>query len=135
MKILVADDDEVVRTFVHRVVQQGSHDVLLAEDGKRALDLIQTDDPDLLITDLRMPELDGFGLIEAVRSAPGHEGLPIICLSSVNSKEDIAKLIAHGISDYVLKPVRPGDLAERIRAVTFRERNWKTNRTTRATAR
>src|SRR3954468_14433393 len=103
MKILVADDDEVVRTFVYRVVEQAAHDVLLAEDGKQALSLVEREDPDLLITDLRMPELDGFGLIEAVRSSPGREGLPIICLSSVNQREDIAKLINQGISDYVLK--------------------------------
>jgi DNA-binding response OmpR family regulator len=128
MKILVADDDEVVRTFVHRVVEQSQHDVLLAEDGRQALALVEREDPDLLITDLRMPELDGFGLIEAVRSSPGREGLPIICLSSVNQREDVAKLIAQGISDYVLKPVRPGELANRIRAVAYRERNWKSYR-------
>jgi DNA-binding response OmpR family regulator len=135
MKILVADDDEVVRTFVHRVVEQASHEVLLAEDGKKALTLVQSEDPDLLITDLRMPELDGFGLIEAVRSAPGREGLPIICLSSVNQREEVAKLITRGISDYVLKPVRPGELADRIRTVSLRERNWKLARSERATAR
>lgn len=135
MKVLVADDDEVVRTFVHRVVEQGSHDVLLAEDGKQAFELVESEDPDLLITDLRMPNLDGFGLIEAVRNAPGREGLPIICLSSVNQRDDVTRLIAQGISDYVLKPVRPGDLAERIRAVTTRERNWKAVRAARATAR
>ena len=135
MKVLVADDDEVVRTFVHRVVEQGAHDVLLAEDGKQAFELVESEDPDLLITDLRMPNLDGFGLIEAVRSSPGREGLPIICLSSVNQREDVTRLIAQGISDYVLKPVRPGDLAERIRTVTTRERNWKAVRAARATAR
>ncbi len=134
MKILIADDDEVVRTFVHRVVEQASHDALLAQDGRQALELVANEDPDLLITDLRMPELDGFGLIEAVRSKPGHETLPIICLSSVNQREDIAKLIARGISDYVLKPVRPYDLAERIRVVTARERNWKATRAPRISA-
>ena len=125
MKILIADDDDIVRALVHRVAAYDSHDTLLANDGRQALELAEREDPDLLITDLRMPELDGFGLIAAVRASARHQHLPIICLSSVNQRDDIESLIGKGISDYVLKPVRTADLAERIRGVAIRERNWK----------
>lgn len=128
MKILIADDDGIVRALVNRVAEYESHDTLLAEDGRQALELIEREDPDLLITDLRMPELDGFGLIDAVRASERHQYLPIICLSSVNQRDDIESLIEKGISDYVLKPVRTADLAERIRTVTMRERHWKAAR-------
>lgn len=128
MKILIADDDAVLRGFVQRIVEHAMHDAILANDGREALELLQREDPDVLITDLFMPELDGFGLIEAVRGLPQHKQMPIICLSSANKREDIARIIALGVSDYVLKPVRPFDLAERIRAVTTRTHGWKTNR-------
>jgi DNA-binding response OmpR family regulator len=128
MKVLVADDDEVVRVFVQRVAEHEGYDVLVAENGRAALTAVESEDPDLLITDLRMPELDGFGLIEQVRARPRHRRLPVICLSSVNQRADIETLIRAGISDYVLKPVKAGDLADRLRVVTRRERYWKAQR-------
>lgn len=128
MKILIADDDAVLRGFVQRIVEHASHDAILANDGREALELLPREDPDLLITDLFMPELDGFGLIEAVRALPPYKQMPVICLSSANTREDIARIIALGVSDYVLKPVRPFDLAERIRVVTTRTHGWKKNR-------
>lgn len=128
MKILIADDDAIMRGFVQRVVEHASHDALLAPDGREALALVQSADPDLLITDFFMPEMDGCALVEAIRALPHHKRLPVICLSSLREREDIAKLIALGISDYVLKPVRPLDLADRIRMVLLREGGWKNGR-------
>jgi DNA-binding response OmpR family regulator len=64
-----------------------------------------------------------------VRDLPRHSEMPIICLSSVNDREQIASLIEQGIADYLLKPVRPADFVARIRAVTPRARSWKASRT------
>lgn len=125
MKILVADDDEVVRAQIQRVAIHASHDVFHANSGAEALALIQRSDPDILITDLRLPDMDGFQLIDAVRAMPLHRRLPVICLSSVSDRDAVARMIEKGISDYVLKPVRPAELAKRIYVVAARERNWK----------
>jgi len=130
MKILISDDDPIIRMFVRRAAEHASHDVVLAEHGRQALEMLEAEDPDLLITDLRMPELDGFGLISAIRELPRHSAMPIICLSSVNDRDEVAKLIEKGISDYVLKPVRPAEFVDRIRAVTPRARAWKAARAT-----
>lgn len=129
MKILISDDDPIIRMFVRRAAEHVSHDVVLAEHGREALALLESEDPDLLITDLQMPELDGFGLIKAVRDLPRHCEIPIICLSSVNDRDKIASLIEQGIADYVLKPVKPADFIDRIRAITPRARGWKASRT------
>ncbi|HXT17249.1 MAG TPA: response regulator [Gemmatimonadaceae bacterium] len=128
MRIIIADDDEIVRAFVQRVIEHGSNDAIAAEDGREALELIKVQDPDLLITDLKMPDMDGFQLIEALRALPAHAAIPIICLTSVSDREDVARLIEMKISDYVLKPVRPFDLAERIRTVSLRTAGWKLKR-------
>jgi DNA-binding response OmpR family regulator len=129
MKILISDDDPIIRMFVRRAAEHASHEVVLAENGREALALLEHEDPDLLITDLQMPELDGFGLIKAVRELPRHSDMPIICLSSVNDRDKIASLIEQGIANYVLKPVRPADFVDRIRAVTPRALGWKASRT------
>ena len=128
MKILISDDDPIIRMFVRRAAEHALHDVVLAEHGREALLLLESEDPDLLITDLQMPELDGFGLIKAVRELPRHAQIPIVCLSSVNDRDKIASLIDQGIAGYLLKPVRPVDLVDRIRAVTPRARAWKAAR-------
>lgn len=128
MKTLVVDDDEIVRTFVQRVMEHSGYEVHLAEHGRQALDVIESLDPDLLVTDLNMPEMDGYELIQSVRAMPNFKHLPIICLSSVNQRGDIERLIEQGISSYVLKPVKPSDLADRIRIVASRERSWKLSR-------
>ena len=88
MKIVIAEDDAVVRALLYRVAEFDRHDAFVAEDGRKALEIIEREDPDMLITDLRMPELDGFGLIDAVRALPRHQQMPIICLSAVNKSED-----------------------------------------------
>src|SRR6185503_14039635 len=107
MRILVADDDAIVRAVVERVVTQASYELLQAEDGAAALRTIEAEDPDLLITDVHMPELDGFGLVEAVRRSARHGAMPIVCLTAENDRESVIRLLGLGITDYLLKPIRP----------------------------
>ena len=132
MKILVADDDSVVRAIIKRVVSQTSHEFLQAEDGLEALRLIERDDPDVLVTDLHMPVLDGFELIAAVRNSPLHKGMPIVCLSAVNDRDALARVAMLGVTDSLLKPIRPRDLEERLLAATSKNAKWKFDRGHRA---
>lgn len=134
MKILIADDDAVIRTLVRRIAAHSSHDIIQAETGREALALVQIADPDLLITDFHMPDMDGLELIDAIRALPQYRRLPIICLSSEDDPVIVAHIIGKGVADYVLKPVRPGELANRIRAVASRERYWKLRLTPPSTA-
>jgi two-component system cell cycle response regulator len=128
MRILVADDDAIVRAVVQRVAAQASHELLQAEDGLEALRVIELEDPDLLITDVHMPVLDGFELVAAVRSSARHRAMPIVCLSAENDREAVARLAALGITDYLLKPIRPRDLADRLTSVVQRHGKWKHGR-------
>lgn len=130
MRILVADDDSIVRAVVQRVAFLSSYELLEAEDGSEAFRLIEEKDPDLLLTDLHMPVLDGFALVAAVRNSPRHRGMPIVCLSAENDREAITRLASLGITDYLLKPIRPRDLAERLASVIARSAKWKAARNT-----
>ena len=128
MKILISDDDPIIRMFVRRTAEHASHEVVTAQHGRHALEMLASEDPDLLITDLHMPELDGYGLINAIRELPHHSEMPIICMSSVSDRDEIAKLIATGIAGYVVKPVRPSEFLDRIQAVAPRAHAWKAAR-------
>ncbi len=128
MKILIADDDPIVRVVVKRVVHQAGFDIIEAENGLDALQAIERDDPDVLITDLKMPVLDGFELVQTLRASARHRALPIVCLSSVSDIEAITRLAELGITNYLLKPIRPRDLADRLRTVTANGGQWKLSR-------
>ncbi|HTE45274.1 MAG TPA: response regulator [Gemmatimonadaceae bacterium] len=128
MKILVADDDSVVRTIVARVASDAGYELVEAENGLDAIEALERDDPDVLITDLRMPVLDGFELVQTVRASVAHRAMPIVCLSSVSDREAIMRLAEMGITDYVLKPIKPRDLADRLRAVVAKHGSWKAGR-------
>ena len=80
-RILVADDNADMRDYVRRLLQ-GTYDVEAVPDGSAALDSIRRDLPDLVITDVMMPRLDGFGLLKAIRATPETQALPVIVLSA-----------------------------------------------------
>jgi CheY-like chemotaxis protein len=99
--------------------------VLEAENGLDALALIEKEDPDLLITDLHLPLFDGFELVATVRASANNQNLPVICVSSINTRSDIERLPALRIDDYLLKPINPAQLKERINRVLQKEPNWR----------
>jgi len=128
MKILIADDDRVSRALVKGIIRRLEPAFFEAENGLDALSVIEREDPDVLITDLRMPVFDGFELIAALRASPDHGRLPIICLSSVNERDEIERLAAIGINDYVRKPPRAAELLKRLNKISREHSHWKTHR-------
>ncbi len=90
--------------------------------------LIEENDPDLLITDMRMPGLDGFALVSAVRGSHRHHAMPIMCVTPANDADAMTRLATLGITDYLVKPFRPRDLTDRLKLVARRHANWKSLR-------
>ncbi len=107
--VLVADDNADMRHHLAMVL--GSRwDVVVAGDGREALELARRDRPDLLITDVMMPELDGFGLIAAIREDAGLASLPVIMLSARAGPEAVGDGLAAGADHYLVKPFTSADL-------------------------
>ncbi|NLO18760.1 MAG: response regulator [Ignavibacteria bacterium] len=102
--ILVAEDSQSIRRFITISLKILGHKVITAEDGMEALEILPTEKIDLLITDLNMPNIDGYKLIKTVRSHPNYKELPIIILSSLSKEEDIEKGLAVGADSYLVKP-------------------------------
>lgn len=122
-KILLADDNKVVASIVRRILKEEGFEVLHHTDGAAALSAAPQAGASLIILDVLMPGLDGFEVLKRLRQQPAFNGTPIVMLTSMGSKEDIAKAMEFGANDYILKPFTPAELLGRVRRllVSFKE--------------
>ncbi|HMA48470.1 MAG TPA: response regulator, partial [Magnetospirillaceae bacterium] len=112
-RVLVADDNADMRDYLQRLLS-AHWQVETAEDGAQALDSLRRARPDLLLTDVMMPELDGFGLLEAIRADKALRDLPVIVLSARAGEEARIEGLAAGADDYLIKPFTARELLARI---------------------
>lgn len=118
--ILTVDDSPSMRLLLRQTLCGHGHTVHEAEDGLAALAWLSANDkPDLLITDINMPRLDGFGLVEAVRSQPAYQRLPILVLTTESSEQKKSRARSAGATGWIVKPFEPEKLASAIRRVTL----------------
>lgn len=114
-KILVVDDSATVRQAVCLPLQKSEFRCTEAVDGRDALAKLAADSFDLIITDVNMPNLDGFGLIREARQAPGSRFTPIIILTTESSDEMKKRGKAAGASGWIVKPFQVDQLLKVIR--------------------
>ena len=105
--ILIADDSPTIRKFVSVSLKMQGFEVIVASDGMEAAELLPKQKVDLIITDLNMPNLDGFEFIKSIRSSQENKDIPIIILSSLNNEEDIERGLKYGANSYLVKPFDP----------------------------
>jgi adenylate cyclase len=113
-RLLVADDNKVNRLLLCRSLELMGHDVASADNGRAALDKLRGERFDMLLLDLEMPELDGFGLLELRAADPALRELPVIVTSSLEGAAHVARCIELGADDYLHKPVNPMLLKARV---------------------
>ncbi|MCM6772050.1 response regulator transcription factor [Nocardia sp. CDC159] len=119
MRILVADDDPVVREVVRRYLERDGLTVVETADGPTTAEVLAHNDIDLAILDVMMPPPDGIELCRAVRSGPRPE-TPIILLTALGEEDDRIVGLRAGADDYVTKPFSPRELALRVASVLRR---------------
>ena len=112
-RILVADDNADLRQYVQRLLSP-IYEVQLAADGEGALAAAREHPPDLVVADVMMPQLDGFGLLAALRSDPRTHRVPVIMLSARAGEEARVVALTAGASDYVVKPFSARELLARV---------------------
>jgi len=117
-RILVADADEQMRRLLKMVLEREGYAVSEARDGLDALDQIERHPPDLVLLDVDMPRLDGFGVLEELRARVNTASLPVVMLTGrIESESEALDL---GAQDFLAKPVQPTSLKARVRAVLRR---------------
>lgn len=115
MKVIVAEDDKTVRMLVRAVMKRAGYEVAEAENGKEALDLIDTFFPDIMIIDSMMPVMDGMETIARLRAKPETAQIPTLMLSGRRGSEDIVSALREGADEYITKPFDRAELIERVR--------------------
>lgn len=114
-KVLLADDNADMRDYVERLLSP-HFDVITAVDGEDAFDKLVRHNPDLLLTDVMMPQLDGFGLLKKIRSYPERKTLPVVFLSARAGEEAKVEGLEAGADDYLVKPFSAKELLARVDA-------------------
>ena len=123
--VVVADDDPRLLRFVQFNLQQAGFQVVCASDGGKALRLAESEDPDLLILDIRMPIVDG---LEVCRRVRNFSNAPIIIVTAKDSEEDKVAGLDAGADDYLTKPISAPELMARVRAVLRRAKLYSVDK-------
>jgi DNA-binding NtrC family response regulator len=114
-KILVIDDDVIVRETIVQILEDGGHQVVSAEDGKRGMAAFRSEHPDLIITDIIMPEQEGIQTITEIRGVQPNAKIIAISGGGRIGNTDFLKIARHlGAFDAIAKPFDPDDLLSRV---------------------
>ena len=116
--ILVVEDDEVLNKMICTKLRQESYSVFAAFDGEQALDLLDQEHIDLIISDIMMPHMDGYQLAKELRDAA--YTIPILMVTAKNQIEDMEKGFRAGTDDYMIKPISMRELVLRVKALLRR---------------
>jgi DNA-binding response OmpR family regulator len=120
--LLVVDDSEANRALLARRLRRQGYTVLLAENGRQALEKVRTRKFDLLLLDILMPEMDGFEVLRRLKAEPATQNIPVIMLSALDDLDAVVRCIELGADDYLPKPFPAPLLQARVRACLANKR-------------
>jgi two-component system cell cycle response regulator DivK len=112
--ILIADDRPSSRELLGLVLERAGYDVLEAENGEQALERVRSGSPDLVLLDLQMPGIDGYGVLAELRAEARFAALPVLALTASAMRGDREKILEAGFTDYLAKPAAPEVVRETV---------------------
>ncbi len=121
--ILVVDDEDLIQELLRFNLEKEGYEVIIAKDGRQALDLVAREKLDLIVLDLMLPGLDGLEVCRQLRLNPKFQELPVIMLTAKGEEIDKVLGLELGADDYMTKPFSPRELLARIKARLRRVRN------------
>jgi DNA-binding response OmpR family regulator len=113
--LLVIEDEAPLRANIARILSAEGYEVITAVDGNEGMQCVRENRPDLVICDILMPRLDGFGVLATLRSRPETAAIPFIFLTASADKADLARGLKSGANEYVTKPFKITELLAAIR--------------------
>lgn len=115
MALIVAiDDDEAIRALIAAALRFEGYEVMEAEDGADGLELVRDYRPDLVVSDVNMPVMDGFSMLQALRADPSIQATPVILLTSLQEREHMRSGMSSGADDYLTKPLVFDELRDAV---------------------
>jgi len=115
--ILVVEDHRPLLMGIRDILETAGYSTFIASNGVEALEVMEQTLPDLIVADIMMPALDGYGLYERVRNHPDWSSIPVIFLTSKAEQEDILRSEALGVDGYITKPFDPNELLVMLRTL------------------
>ncbi len=113
-KLLLIDDDPNLILLVKDYLEFRGYEVVTAENGREALEVLEKQTPDMIICDVMMPEMDGYSLVSAIRSDPKTSWIPVLFLSAKGQSQDRVKGLNIGADVYMVKPFEPEELVAQV---------------------
>jgi len=120
VNILVVDDETHIRTLLKITLEIESYQVTLANDGQEALDKISAQIPDLILLDIKMPNLNGWQVLEKIKSDEKTRNIPVIMVTAFGQKEARQRSFDLGVDEFISKPFETKTLLESIRKILDR---------------
>jgi len=115
--VLTVDDSRAMRDMLKHSLTEAGFRVLQAEDGVEGLEVLALESPDVIVTDLNMPRMDGFGFIEALRADVNRRSMPVLVLTTESDGDKKTRARAVGATGWIMKPFDPVKLVDAIRRV------------------
>jgi CheY-like chemotaxis protein len=111
---MVVDDDKTIRELIKSILERDGISVIIAENGEKALELVNETPPNLVLMDINMPGMDGYEATRKIKDLPGSADLPVIFLTGRSAEEDAGRSFAHGAFAFVRKPFSPKQLSDLV---------------------
>lgn len=114
--IIVIEDDRIISSLLQHILTRRGYKVHVAADGRTAATMLEElETPQLILLDVMLPFIDGFELLEQIRSKSGWGEVPVIMLTSKAQEKNIVRALDGGANDYIVKPFQPEELVARVR--------------------
>ena len=115
-QILVIDDQDDLRSVIVASLNFGGYDVSEASNGRAGILMLLEQKPDLILCDVRMPEMDGYRTLAAIRQVPGTAAIPFILMTGSVDRDEFRRAMVCGADDYLMKPFSPRELLEAVKS-------------------
>ena len=126
-KILIVDDTLSSRILLGDLLELKGYTVLGAASGPEALKILETEEPDLILLDVLMPNMNGYQVCRRIRENPAMQTVPVIMMTGLDPSEEKAKGREAGATDIIVKPIHLADLLERLRVLGIRDDDERSN--------
>jgi two-component system, cell cycle response regulator DivK len=120
IKALIAEDNAVNRELLRELLESRGYDVVEACDGQEALKVIEQAQPDILLLDIGMPKMDGFAVVQKIRTNPRLANLPVLAVTAYAMQGDREKVLDSGFDGYLSKPINPKALEQELKRLEQR---------------
>ena len=127
-KLLLIDDDPNLILLVKDYLEFRGYQVMTAENGREALEILEQNIPDMIICDVMMPEMDGYSLVNHIREEPRTNRIPVLFLSAKGQSQDRVKGLNEGADVYMVKPFEPEELVAQVESSLNQIKRWQQGR-------